>query len=845
VFAGPVLPLFRTLVPAAPTITSISPPSPTPSSADQNVSVSGSEFQLGLTVSVTFPDGGSATLSGTQILNVTPTSFVMVITLNAVGTWKIRVKNPDASESNTFSFTVENPPTSGLRIDSISPANPTASALDQSVAVFGSGFQQGLTVSVNFPSGGSSSLSGTQIQSVTSTSFVMLITLNGTGSWSLRVGNPDGLQSNTFSFAVNAPSGGPRIDSISPPSPVSSPFDQNVTVFGIGFQPGLTVSVTSPGGGSTTLSGTQIQNMTATLFVMVITLNGTGSWSIRVNNPEGTASNEFAFAVQAASGTPNISAILPSTPIASSFDQNVTVFGRGFEDGLTVTVTFPSGGASVLSGTQIQDVTSSLFIMRITLNGTGVWTIRVNNRFGASSNTFAFTVQQSLNTVPPPPRISSTSPSALTASNFEQSMTILGDGFQPGLIVILTPPTGDSFILGAAQIQNVTSTSLSVAITPSSIGLWMIAVSNPDRGRSAPFGIPVVQPGIDLSADVAVTSSATPSPVAAGTRLTYTITVTNFGPNVATDVTLSDALPAATTFASVATSQGAATPLPEGTVGIVTCSLGTIAIGSSANITLTVNVLAAPGLTISNVAEAKSTTNDPIPGNNTATTSILVKIGAVVALSWDQPPSTTSDPTPAPRNLRAGPGVTLSSAWELSGRGFLPADTSCTLLKVNIYKSDQPNILPVPNNLWKSVPPELLQTTMAAAPSGSFYVLTNLWQCGQSIIESGRSNEASASGAMDPVVNRVSVGAKIKAKGSGFTDLVEVFIDGVGFKKQAAVSGGVELTQKGLLTDGRSIEGATPFGRTVMIKFVNSDGGATTVPFARDSFSLTRSTRRR
>src|SRR2546427_8719080 len=90
----------------------------------------------------------------------------------------------------------------------------------------------------------------------------MAITLANVGSWTIRVNNPDGSQSNTFGFNVG--SGAVSIASISPSAPSSGPNNQTVTVNGSGFQNGLTVSVGFPGGGGTTLSGTQIRSETET-----------------------------------------------------------------------------------------------------------------------------------------------------------------------------------------------------------------------------------------------------------------------------------------------------------------------------------------------------------------------------------------------------------------------------------------------------------------------------------------------------------------------------------------------------------------------------------------------------
>lgn len=68
--------------------------------------------------------------------------------------------------------------------------------------VNGSSFKGELTVTVNCP-GGSSTLNGSGlIKNVTSTGFDMVILLGAAGSWSIRVNNPGGTQSNTFAFTV-------------------------------------------------------------------------------------------------------------------------------------------------------------------------------------------------------------------------------------------------------------------------------------------------------------------------------------------------------------------------------------------------------------------------------------------------------------------------------------------------------------------------------------------------------------------------------------------------------------------------------------------------------------------
>jgi hypothetical protein len=118
---------------------------------------------------------------------------------------------------------------------------------------------------------------------------------------------------------------------------------------------------------------------------------------------------------------------------------------------------------------------------------------------------------------------------------------------------------------------------------------------------------------------------------------------------------------------------------------------------------------------------------------------------------------------------------------------------------------------------------------MAAAESGSFYVITNVWQCGDTTVESGGSNQAGVPAG--PTINRMKVGGKIKAIGEGFTDPAEIFLDGVGFKKPAAFRDSTLIVQKGALTDGRFIGDIVTAGKTVVISVRNSNGGISSLAF--------------
>jgi uncharacterized repeat protein (TIGR01451 family) len=119
-------------------------------------------------------------------------------------------------------------------------------------------------------------------------------------------------------------------------------------------------------------------------------------------------------------------------------------------------------------------------------------------------------------------------------------------------------------------------------------------------------------PGFDL----AVTQTDSADPVDTGAPLTYTITVTNNGAGTATGVTVTDTLPAGTTFVSASAGCNNA-------AGTVTCTIGSINAGAQAVVTIDVTAPTSAG-TISNTASVQGAQFDAVSGNDSATESTTV-----------------------------------------------------------------------------------------------------------------------------------------------------------------------------------------------------------------------------
>src|SRR3954454_19867562 len=130
------------------------------------------------------------------------------------------------------------------------------------------------------------------------------------------------------------------------------------------------------------------------------------------------------------------------------------------------------------------------------------------------------------------------------------------------------------------------------------------------------------------SADLVLTKTAATT-AAGNANVTYTIIVMNNGATGASNVVVSDTLPAGTTFGSALTTQGtciAGSP--------ITCALGSLANGASATITLTLK-MPNSNTSVSNTASVAAAENDPSPNNNSATavTAVSVAVAPTPALS--------------------------------------------------------------------------------------------------------------------------------------------------------------------------------------------------------------------
>jgi uncharacterized repeat protein (TIGR01451 family) len=144
------------------------------------------------------------------------------------------------------------------------------------------------------------------------------------------------------------------------------------------------------------------------------------------------------------------------------------------------------------------------------------------------------------------------------------------------------------------------------------------------------------------TADVSVAISGAPAQAPPGADFSYTVTVTNAGPDAADPVTLTDVLPAGTTFQALVSPGGWGCTTPAvGANGTISCSIDPMPVGSAVfTVTLRIDAGTPLGtLFTHDVTISASGSTDPAPGNDEdqATTTAAAGPAANIAATGGTP----------------------------------------------------------------------------------------------------------------------------------------------------------------------------------------------------------------
>ena len=173
-------------------------------------------------------------------------------------------------------------------------------------------------------------------------------------------------------------------------------------------------------------------------------------------------------------------------------------------------------------------------------------------------------------------------------------------------------------------------------------------------------------------ADLSVIQTDTPDPVNVSSNMSYALTVANAGPEDATGVAVTDALPAGVTFQSASATQGSCTQA----AGIVSCLLGDLTSGSNATINIAVTAPVVTG-TITNSATVSGNEIDPVPANDASNENTVVVESLLTVV---KAVTTLDDPINGAVNPKAIPGATMRYVIVTTNSGAGQVDTDTLIV---------------------------------------------------------------------------------------------------------------------------------------------------------------------
>ena len=422
------------------TVTSIAPNSG-PSSGGTIVSIGGTGFESGATVSL----GGAA---ATGVVVASATLIQATTGPHAAGTVSVTVTNPDATAGTLpggFTYTGSLPP------PSLSQVQPSSggTAGGTPVTISGANFVAGATVTF----GGAAA---TGVSLVSASSLTCLTPPYAAGAVDVVVTNPDSqsatLASGYSYIASNPP---PSISGVTPSSGGTA-GGTPVTISGANFASGATVTF----GGT---AATQVSLVSASSLTCLTPSHGAGAVDVVVQNQDsqsGTLPGGFTFV--SPGNPPTVAGVSPSSGPAAG-GTALTISGTNFVAGASVTL----GGAAA---TGVAVVSAGSITATTPPHVAGVVDVVVTNpdqQSGTLPGGFTFTGTS------PAPTVTSVNPaSGPTAGG--TAVVISGTNFLAGASVSFggTPASG----VAADSANTIT------AVSPlHAAGAVDVAVTNPDN----------------------------------------------------------------------------------------------------------------------------------------------------------------------------------------------------------------------------------------------------------------------------------------------------------------------------------------------------------------------------
>ena len=496
---GTGLSLFT--VNAAPAVTSLAPLALGQGATSQTVTITGSNFVSGATVSF---GGAGVTVNGTPVFN-SATSLTADVTVSAGATTGARsatVTNPDGGVGTGGTLTIN----AGPVVTLLTPSGRGQGLTNQNIVVTGTGFA--VAAAAVFSGTGITVNSTTRNSATQLTINIDVAGAAAAGARDLTITNPDaGTTTALAAFSVGL---APTVVSVSPTSRGRNAANQDITITGTNFVNG---AVAAFGASGITVNSTSYVN--ATTLTANITISGSatlGAGSVTVTNPDGgTDTTASLFTV---TGAPTVGSVSPSALVKGAVNRNITVTGTGFVNGATASF----GTGITTNSTAFVD--SSHLTVNITVTTgavTGTHDVTVTNPdAGNGTGTALFTVSDG-------PVVTSVSPTSRGQGASSQSIGVTGTGFQTGAAVTFS---GTGITVNSTTRNSSTSLTVNITIAGSAtVSARDVTVTNTDTGAGALFGGFTVDAGPVVSS-IARTGLSSSNGASVSWTVTFSASVT-------------------------------------------------------------------------------------------------------------------------------------------------------------------------------------------------------------------------------------------------------------------------------------------------------------------------------
>jgi hypothetical protein len=527
------------------------------------VTITGTGFQTGATVSLTnasvFPVSGSPTagngtpltatvtsVSATSIvLSVTPTNSVTNATATP-GTYAVTITNPDGGSVTSSSVL-----TVTYGVQDVSPSavpEITTVAASTPITITGAGFEVGATVVLTNSSGtvctGAAFDNAAITNAVVTSQGTITATLaqtptTGTEAAELcgvTVTNPSTTGDNGAIYSLAGSIGIGEAATVAPVVTASNSSTvalsagaaaTSVTVTGTGFS-----QYSTPVSATTGVSFGAATASTGTTLTFPVSVAATGSTSGAISGAvENTSAESNIFSPIATVAGPVITSSSPAALAEdAAYGTTLTLTGSGFTN--TITGTTITGGGAFSGVLSYVSPTSLSFVVTTSPSATGTATIAVTEDTGSGtavkSNALSITIDAN-------PAVSSLaySPTTLTdvgVGATAQTINITGSGFQTGATVTkFANGSGVADPDVTATVTKVTSTTITatIAVTTGDANLADgYTVTNPDGG-TAKVAATAVGVALVIGAGPTITS-ITPATGTAGTTTSFAVVGTGF-----------------------------------------------------------------------------------------------------------------------------------------------------------------------------------------------------------------------------------------------------------------------------------------------------------------------------